>query len=73
MPFHERVAANPDDLIEKVQVVVMHPGRSHPRSRHHRCWRCWGGIEVVESAAGADGEGWQDDRLAKRVSGARET
>jgi hypothetical protein len=41
MPFDLRVADNPDDLIEKAQVVVMHPGRPHPRSRHHRRWRCW--------------------------------
>ena len=36
MPFDERVADNPDDLIEKAQVVV-----SSSRRRRHRRWVCW--------------------------------
>lgn len=37
MPFNSRVALNPDDLIEKAQVVVVGP---HRRPRRRR-WVCW--------------------------------
>ncbi len=37
MPFDNRVAGSPDDLVEKAQVVVVAP-RRRPR---HRRWVCW--------------------------------